>query len=150
MKLNNHLRKAIIILLACFIMCAYPQPVHAATGNYHIVPYHLNVDKCNVYFYVQNDVANIIIDYFGKSSTFLRADVTVKIQKRFLLTFWKDVDIGCANNEWKDSSIFLNGTFSQSFAVDGSGYYRALITVKFYGTTGVVDTVEFTEEFNYN
>ncbi len=148
--MNDHFRKAIMILVACIILCAFPHPVYAAIGNYRIVPYHLNVDDCIVEFSVSDDTAKIKIDYFGNSSTFLRAEVTVKIQKRFLLTLWRDVDIGCTNNEWNDSSIFLNGTFSNSFAVDGSGYYRALITVKFYGTTGVVDTVELTEEFNYN
>ena len=122
----------------------------ALNGNNHIVPYHDNTNNCYVDISAEDNKAEVEITYFGNSSTFLRADISVKLQKRILLAFWRDVNIGYTDNVWTDSSIFPNDTFSQSFAIDGTGYYRALITVKFYGTTGVVDTVEFTEEFNYN
>ena len=81
----------------------------------------------------------IDVTYYGYDS-FVRADLNVKIQKRFLLVFWNDVD------EWSSSSTEINGEFYKEFDLNGSGMYRAKFTLLITGNDGTVDTVTDTIE----
>ena len=83
-----------------------------------------------------DNVGYIDVTYYGYDS-FVRADLNVKVQKRFLLVFWNDV------YEWNASSTELNGTFVHEFDVEKSGIYRANFTLTVTGTDGTVDTVTF-------
>ena len=114
------------------------------------MPYYTNTDRCFADFEIINDVATVVVYYYGDASEFTKAEISVKIQKRFLLVIWNDVDIGYADNEWTATSYDLNGSFYKEFPISKTGYYRALITVKVYGTSGEVDTIEFTKEYQYN
>ena len=82
------------------------------------------------------------VSYYGYDS-FVRADLTVKIEKRFLLVFWNDV---C---EWSASSTDLNGIFYTTLPLDGSGTYRATFTLLITGNDGTVDTIEQVIESKY-
>ncbi len=79
------------------------------------------------------------VTYYGYDS-FVRADLNVKVQKRFLLVFWNDV------YEWNASSTELNGDFYHEFNIEKSGRYRANFTLKVTGNDGTVDTVTSTIE----
>ena len=81
----------------------------------------------------------IDVSYSGYDS-FVRADLNVKIQKRFLLVFWNDVD------EWNASSTQKYGFFSHTFDLNGSGMYRAKFTLTVTGNNGTVDTITDTIE----
>lgn len=146
--MNKLLKKVMAILIACVVIMACTLQALAANDN-EIMPFYINAEECYADFMVEDGVANVSIRYYGSSTEFLKAEISVKIQKRFLLVFWNDVDIGYTNNEWTASSTALNGVFSKSFSVNNTGYYRALITVKIYGTSGEVDTIEFTKEYKY-
>ena len=81
----------------------------------------------------------IDVTYYGYDS-FVRADLNVKIQKRFLLVFWNDVA------EWNASSTEIDGWFTHIFDLNGSGMYRAKFTLTVTGNDGTVDTVTSTIE----
>lgn len=92
-------------------------------------------------FAVVDNVGYIGVTYYGYDS-FVRADLNVKIQKRFLLVFWNDV------YEWNASSTELNGAFVHEFNLEKSGTYRAQFTLLVTGNDGTVDTVTSTIEDN--
>ena len=81
-------------------------------------------------------------EYYGYDS-FVRADLTVKVEKRFLLVFWNDI------GELSVSSTEKNEYFFHTFALNGSGTYRAIFTLKITGNDGTVDTVEQMIESKY-
>ena len=76
------------------------------------------------------------VTYYGYDS-FVRADLNVKVQKRFLLVFWSDV------YEWNASSTEIDGHFYHEFDIEKSGTYRAQFTLLVTGNNGTVDTVTF-------
>ena len=82
------------------------------------------------------------VTYYGNGS-FVRADLTVKVEKNFLFFFWNEV------GTWSASSTELNGDFFHTFALDGSGTYRATFTLRITGNDGTVDTIERTIESKY-
>ncbi len=87
-------------------------------------------------FAAVDNVGYIGVTYYGYDS-FVRADLNVKVQKRFLLVFWSDV------YEWNASSTELNGDFYHEFDIEKSGTYRAKFTLLITGNDGTVDTVTF-------
>lgn len=84
------------------------------------------------------------VSYTGYSDSFAKADIHVKLQKRFLLVFWTDVD------EWNVSSTEYYDDLSHSFALDGTGTYKATLTFTATGTDGTVDTYTDTIESKYS
>ena len=90
-------------------------------------------------FAARDNVGYIGVTYYGYDS-FVRADLNVKVQKRFLLVFWNDV------YEWNASSTELNGEFYHEFELNGSGMYRAKMTLTITGNDGTVDILPFTIE----
>ena len=98
--------------------------------------------QTNFVFFAKESGGDIGVVYNGDSS-FVRAELHVKVQKRFLLVFWSDV------SEWSGTSTERYGSFSHTFALDGSGMYRAVFTLKIYGTDGTYDLVEETIESKY-
>ena len=90
-------------------------------------------------FAAVDNVGYIGVTYYGYDS-FVRADLNVKIQKRFLLVFWNDVA------EWNASSTEIEGNFDHEFDLDGSGMYRAKFTLTVTGNDGTVDTIPLTIE----
>lgn len=71
-------------------------------------------------------------------------EVTVKLQKKFLLLFWTDVD------EWSSSSTENYGDFYHVFELNGTGTYKATFTLTITGTDGTVDTVTKEIESKYS
>lgn len=82
------------------------------------------------------------VTYYGYDS-FVRADLTVKVEKNFLLFWWNEVDT------WSTSSTEPEDMFSHTFALDGSGKYRATFTLTVTGNDGTVDTIPDVIESRY-
>ena len=85
----------------------------------------------------------IDVTYYGYDDSFVRADLTVKIEKRFLFFFWTEI------TTWSASSNEIEGHFANKFDLDGSGTYRATFTLKVTGNDGTVDTIEQVLESDY-
>ncbi len=81
--------------------------------------------------------------YFGKTGT-TGATITIKLQKKFLLFFWSDVD----GAEWTDYKSGQNNSASHEFQLSSTGSYRAVYTYDLYGT-GTTDHIEKTAEASY-
>ena len=90
-------------------------------------------------FAVVDNIGYIDVTYYGYDS-FVRADLNVKVQKRFLLVFWNDV------YEWNASCTDIEGEFYHEFDVEKSGTYRANFTLTVTGNDGTVDTIPITIE----
>ena len=90
-------------------------------------------------FAAVDNVGYIGVTYYGYDS-FVRADLNVKVQKRFLLVFWNDV------YEWNASSTEIDGDFNHEFELNGSGMYRAKFTLVITGNDGTIDTIPYTIE----
>ena len=112
----------------------------AAEGQ--IMPRYSNVVDCTSTFNVGEGGGVSHISYVGNGN-FARADVTVKVEKRFLFVIWNDI------GEWSSSSTNVTGYFNHVFALKGSGTYRATITLTVTGVNGTVDTITETIESSY-
>ena len=98
-----------------------------------------HTDSGGFSFAVTDNIGYIDVTYYGYDS-FVRADLNVKVQKRFLLVFWNDV------YEWNASSTEIDGDFVHEFTVEKSGMYRAQFTLLVTGNNGTVDTITSTIE----
>lgn len=116
--------------------------VVAFASNEGISPCLSHAEGTKFSFTATSSGGYIDVTYDGYDS-FVRADLTVKIQKRFLWAFWNDV------TEWSASSTEINGHFYNTLALNGSGTYKATFTLKITGTDGTVDTIEQTIQSKY-
>ena len=82
------------------------------------------------------------VTYYGYDS-FVRADLTVKVEKSVWLFFWDEI------GTWSASSTEMNGDFFHTFTLDGSGKYRATFTLLITGNDGTVDTITDVIESRY-
>ena len=71
--------------------------------------------------------------------------IETKLQKRFLLVFWKDVDGG----QWTDSFTTTEGSFSHTLQLEKTGRYRAVFHIYAVGTDGSVDDFELVKDCTY-
>lgn len=142
---------AISLFALCLaLMIPTVVPVNAAT-SFEIVPYWDNTDQFTFNFEVYAPgTAYVEATYAAKAEVFTQAKITVKIQKRFLGVFWKTVDIGEPNKEWVAYSNAVSGVFQNSFAVDGTGTYRAVFTLEIFSSGGTTDVIEDTMETKYS
>ena len=96
-----------------------------------------------VFSFSANSNGGIASVYYRGYSSFVKAELTVKVQKRFLLVFWSDI------GEWSTSSTDVNPILEHIFTLDGSGTYRASFTLVITGNDGTVDTITDTIESKY-
>ena len=127
-----------ILLIAVLSMTS----VTAFASNEGISPRLSHMSGGRLSFSATADGGYVDVSYYGYDS-FVRADLTVEIEKSFLLFFWKDVDT------WSASSTEINGHFFHTFTLDGSGTYRAKFTLLITGNDGTVDTVTDVIESDY-
>ena len=90
-------------------------------------------------FSATNNIGYIGVIYNGYDS-FVRADLNVQVQKRFLLVFWNDV------YEWNASSTEIDGYFYHEGELNGNGMYRAKFTLTVTGNDGTQDVITDTIE----
>ena len=102
-----------------------------------------HTDSANFSFSATANGGYIDVTYYGYDDSFVRADLTVKIEKRFLFLFWTEI------TTWSASSNEIEGHFANKFDLDGSGTYRATFTLKVTGNDGTVDTIEQVLESDY-
>lgn len=88
------------------------------------------------------DGGYVDVTYYGYDS-FVRADLTVKVEKNFLLFWWNEV------GTWSTSSTNIDGHFYHTIPLDGSGKYRASFTLTVTGNDGTVDTITDVIESRY-
>ncbi len=129
-----------VLLLAVLSMTS----ITSFASEQTISPRLSHADGANFSFAATAEGGYIDVTYYGYDS-FVRADLTVKIEKRFLFVFWNDVI------EWSGSSTKLNGEFynASPLPLDGSATYRATFTLTITGNDGTVDTIPIEIEDSY-
>ena len=141
-------RLLLIATLSAVLLLSGTLEIYAKTAE-EINPYYINVDNTNFNLLVTSSGATFEVNYKGKS-TFSRAELSVKLQKKFLGLFWSTVDIGEPDNLWTGSSTLKVNTFYDTLPIDGTGTYRAVFTLNIYGTDGNVEEIEEKVEYKYN
>ena len=130
--------KTLVAILLIAILSMTNVTAFATDGG--ISPRLSHTENGGFSFAIIDNVGYIDATYYGYDS-FVRADLNVKVQKRFLWVFWNDV------YEWNASSTELNGDFYHEFDItNGSGMYRAQFTLTVTGNDGTVDTITSTIE----
>ena len=132
--------KTIVAILLIAILSV--TNIVAFATNEWISPRLSHAGSADLFFSATENGGIVEATYNGYSS-FVRADLSVKVQKRFLLVFWNDVA------EWNASSTKSYDYFSHTFSLDGSGMYRAIFTLTITGNDGTVDIIERTIESKY-
>ena len=119
-----------ILLIAILSMTS----VTAFASNEGISPRLSHANHATFSFAATANGGYIDVSYLGYDS-FVRADLTVKIEKQFLLFFWNEV------TTWSGSSTEVDGEFYDTLPLNGSGTYRATFTLTITGNDGTVDTI---------
>ena len=130
---------SVVMVVAMLVSSAFP----AAAAETGIESRLANADTATVSFGIADGLAHFAVTYNGNDETFTQARVTVTVQKRFLLVFWNDV------GSWTGTSTEVYGDFYTTIPVEKTGMYRAVYTLEFYGTSGVVDVIESNIECKY-
>lgn len=138
----------LIATLSAVLLLSGTLEIYAKTAE-EINPYYINVDNTNFNLLVTSSGATFEVNYKGKS-TFSRAELFVKLQKKTLGIFWSTVDIPGSDDIWKGSSTLQTCTFFDTLPIDGTGTYRAVFTLNIYGTDGTVEEIEEKVECKYN
>ena len=128
-------------------MCFTSVPVTAFASENNtqstITPRWSHLANVNFSFAATSTGGHVNISYLGYPDSFSKADIHVKLQKKFLLVFWTDVD------EWSASSTECEDIFSHTFTLNGTGTYKATLTFTATGTDGTVDTYTDSGENKY-
>ena len=127
-----------ILLIAILSMTS----ITSFANEQGISPRLSHTEGANFSFSATANGGYIDVTYYGYDS-FVRADLTVKIEKRFLLFFWTEVDT------WSASNTRIEGYFVHTFNLTGSGTYRATFTLTVTGNDGTVDTIPSVIENSY-
>ena len=148
--MKKFFKMLVTLLVSTAILVSGVVAVSADGGTTEIMP-RWNVAEDNDFTFIVSNTnkANVSVSYIADSTNFQKANLTVKLEKRFLLLFWTTVDIGYSNNEWTASSTDPNGYFYNTFTVNGKGMYRAHITLEITGKNGQKDVIEETIEYEY-
>ena len=131
--------KALVALFLAAITCMTSVTALASEGPESRLTH---MDSGLFSFAATADGGYIDVTYYTRE-TFVRADLTVKIEKRFLFFWWNEV------NTWSASSTEHDGQFINCLALDGSGTYRASFTLTVTGNDGTVDTIPHVIEDSY-
>lgn len=127
-----------ILLIAIMGMTS----ITAFASNEGVMPRLSHMEDGSFSFVPTKDGGYVDVTYYGYDS-FVRADLTVEIEKRFLFVFWNEV------SSWSASSTQIDGEFYNTLPLDGSGKYRATFTLKITGNDGTVDTITDVIEGSY-
>ena len=134
------------IISFVLLLCVFITPVYAnGDSSSEIMPIREVATSCNYNLVVSSSgIASINFNYIlMENAQSIR--IETKIQKRFLLVFWNDVDGG----QWTDSFTTTTGSFRHTLQLQKTGTYRAVFHVYAVGTNGSVDDFELVKEYVY-
>ncbi len=137
------MKKIVKTLVTILLIAVLSITSVTAFASNEIISPRLSHTKNSLFFFSATaDGGYANVDYYGYDS-FVRADLTVKVERRFLWVIWTEIDT------WSASSTEKNGMFSHTFELTGSATYRATFTLKITGNDGTVDNIEQVIESKY-
>lgn len=128
---------AAILLIAILSMTSI-----TAFASEGISPRLSHMENGRLSFSATENGGYVDVTYYGYDS-FVRADLTVKVEKSFLFFWWTEV------GTWSASNTAREGDFVHTFTLTGSGTYRATFTLLITGNDGTVDTITDVIESSY-
>ena len=136
--------KTLLALALAVVMLVTGIPTFAAEADTGISPRLSHMGSASFGFSAIESGGHVSVTYEGYEDSFVRADVTIKLEKKTFFFFWKDMDT------WSATSTELWGYFYHVFELDGKGTYKATMTLKVYGTDGTYDLIEDSIESKYS
>lgn len=144
------MKKRILALTLSLLMLVLTGMTALPAAASDVAPCYNNTVMASTNFVIQsNGVAQVYVSYIGYSGVTTGATITIKLEKRFLGLFWKDVDIG-EPNDTKTITVSddqYDGIYSVQLPSDGT--YRATVKYVIRGTGGTADTIEHEREAKY-
>jgi hypothetical protein len=134
-------RKICFIFALVFMVSAMISPSVHASG---ITPYYNNTDKAFTQFAIsETGEASVLVRYEGYSGITTGATICIKIEKRNLLVFWKEVV--------NDIYYFREEAHAETFVyqLGKSGTYRCTVDYLISGTGGLDDEITFQDTKSY-
>ena len=133
-------KKAVSLILVLVIFSAFSISVFASSG---IAPRYDDSDTTNSTFSISSSgLATTRIEYARYEQNFSSARITIELQKRNLLVFWKDI------TSWEITSTQDYYITERTYQVD-NGTYRVNITYEFFNTDGTSEVIERTIKCTY-
>ena len=128
--------KRIISLIVCLVIIASVGCITVSAAGAGVTPRYNNLEYTQATFNIDsNGNANIVVGYSGYQGITTGARITILLEKRNLLVFWKDIQ------EWVITSDQYRATFLRSSTVS-SGTYRVTVRFEISGTGGATDVYE--------
>ena len=141
--MNKIFKCWIPMLLSCLLLCLSVVP---ACADGQPTPRYTNTQSCDMFFTVNANGANFSVSYIALQDTFLRAKLTVKLEKKVLGLFWTQV-----GDTWTSDYCYdYLGYIADTIPVDGKGTYRATFKLTVYGNQGIADVIDNTAEAKYS
>ena len=135
--------KRIISFTLCLVILCMLGAVTVSAADDGIMPRYNNLNYTQTSFNIDsNGTANIMAGYTGYSGITTGAKITILLEKKSFIFFWKDVE------DWVITSNEYYGTFVKTYAVS-EGDYRVTITFEISGSGGATDVKEVELEDSY-
>ena len=136
--------KTLLALALAVIMLVTGIPTFAAEAGTGRSPRLSHMSGASFSFSAIESGGHVSITYEGYEDSYVRTEVSVKLEKKTFFFFWKDIDT------WSATSTELWGEFYHIFELDGKGTYKATMTLKVYGTDGTYDLIEDSMNSKYS
>lgn len=140
--------KTLLALCLAIVICFTNTPIYTSAEqtieSSNPTPRWSHLSHVTFSFSATESGGHASVDYTGYDDSFVQANVHIKLQKKFLLVFWTDVD------EWSTSSTEVDNLIYHLFELEGTGTYKATLTFEAIGTDGTVDTLTDTIESKYS
>ena len=128
----KRITKTLVTILLIVILSMTSITTHASSEP--VSPRLSHMSNGVISFSATNNKGYIDVTYNGYDS-FVRAELSVKIEKSYLFFFGTEV------GTWSSTCYLIEGDFIHTFALTGSGTYRATFTLLIYGNDGTHDTI---------
>ena len=130
----KRIAKTLIIMLLVLTMPLGTVTALAAENESKITPRIAHLYESRFMFDFYDNQGHATVKYQGED-TFVSASIHVKVEKRFLLAFWNDID------EWSTTSTNPRDVIEHYFTLNGNGTYRATFTLEVTGSDGTVEVI---------
>ena len=143
-------RTWVTLILTILLVCTMLTPAYATPIADEIMPrLNTNINATSIRNLSSTGVLSVTNTYSVNDSQVTKVVVTTYVEKRNLLLFWDQVDIGTTNNEWVDYGS--NGYFSKSHSAQmpSSGTYRITTIFDVYNGSALLDSIEKISKLNY-
>lgn len=134
------MKRMLSIIFAVLFSLFLLTPVYAMNSSIELY----SIGGGNGSFFISPDgTANISYQHIGDALTD-SITITVKLEKKNLIFFWKDIE------EWTITSYDIVSSGELEYQLTKSGTYRCTIVYEVTNTDGTTETHEYQKEVEYD